>query len=207
MVHTFHSSIWEFRDSLGYRLNKSVKCEQNGGVWLARKSLLASGISSGARLVKRAQDTPAAWEEGETASEEPGSGPLRGEGGELGSRQGVSRPPGDELLGIRAPLCPAPPPGRPRPLANGRRAARSGKQNSVVLPSQARGPAAPGPRPGVSARFPRGPQEPSRWPVCSCRATEHPEDAEWQRGRPPASPTAPRAPPACTRSASSWASR
>uniref|UniRef100_A0A8C8YAW9 Membrane bound O-acyltransferase domain containing 1 n=1 Tax=Panthera leo TaxID=9689 RepID=A0A8C8YAW9_PANLE len=34
-----------------------------------------------------------------------------------------------------------------------------------------------------------------------------PEDAGWQRSRRPASRTAPRAPPACTRSASSWASR
>nr|XP_035955299.1 lysophospholipid acyltransferase 1 isoform X1 [Halichoerus grypus] len=33
-----------------------------------------------------------------------------------------------------------------------------------------------------------------------------PEDAGWQQSRRPASPTAPRAPPACTRSASSWAS-
>ncbi|EDL98379.1 rCG43955, isoform CRA_d [Rattus norvegicus] len=52
-----------------------------------------------------------------------------------------------------------------------------------------------------------GSREPSRWPTCSSGATEHAEDAGWQRGRPPASPIAPRAPPACTRSASSLASR
>lgn len=78
------------------QINKSLKCEQNGRCWLARRSILASGVSAGAGPVTGAQDTLAAREEGETASQEPGSGPLRSQGrrraGERAGRLPVARP-------------------------------------------------------------------------------------------------------------------
>jgi hypothetical protein len=74
--------VWATGDPASkLQINKSLKCKQNERCWLALRSLLASGVAAGAGPETGAQDTPAAWEEGETASEEPGSGPLRARGG------------------------------------------------------------------------------------------------------------------------------
>ncbi|XP_043305885.1 lysophospholipid acyltransferase 1 isoform X4 [Cervus canadensis] len=100
-----------------------------------------------------------------------------------------------------AALLPRPKPQRQTPsFAPGDFAPR------LVLRLAARSPGARRPRAalGTAARAHSGGRTPSRGPGLGAAP---PEDAGWQRSRGPACPTARRAPPVCTRSVSSWASR